>query len=330
MKKIFLILTAVIMLAGCVKPVQSGNANDKEKEYMKKAAEELVDIFWNIDYRTYTPEKMTAFAKEYYDSGFLSEYLSDIMLNSGVYAMKEEKFVSEVKNVKYMGEGEETLGEETFKTAIIRAEIKIISYKPVYPEDSFFEEGKTYPLIFTLYFKHENGKLKLSVFSYDPENEPFLPKRANNKKLTEKDINKTEEIMKKYCELIYSFDYKSYDKNAVYSFIKNNTDPEYMEFEGFSPEYFSDFEKDIKACRAKSVIESYKVLYVDENKSIVNMLAGAQFYYLASAELKIKITALEEFFEKMQIEKSGALTKKIVFGFDFKEGKPAVMFTESE
>jgi hypothetical protein len=82
----------MIVMAGCT-PAETQNSINipSDSKLMENAAKELVDVLWNVDYKNFTADKTTAYAKKYYDSDFLADYLDDIRVNSGVGIVVEEK-----------------------------------------------------------------------------------------------------------------------------------------------------------------------------------------------------------------------------------------------
>ena len=328
LRRILLLLLTLCLLfpaAGCADKEESGEAGT-----MNTAAKELIDVLWNVDYNTFTPEKATAYAKKYYESEFLKEFMDDINYNSGIPAIKEEKLISKVVS---MGDGEaskEELGDTTYKKYTMTAKIEIKSYEPMYPEDSFLEAGKTYDLLFTLYFAEQDGALKLVAYAYEPENGVFLPKRANNVQLNADQRNEIKIIAENYCKTRYNFDYRTYAPKKIFEFFKMNATDAFMENEGLTEQYIGDFYKDIKTFKMRSVIVSLKILAVEENKAPVNMPDGTQFFYFAVADIRYVIDATDDFFKQAQMKKGELYAIKEYLGFDLLNGKFKIAFTEWE
>lgn len=329
MKRIFiLLLSCVLLAAGCSGIKEDGTTFTSDAAYMENAANELMDVLWNVDYETFTPDKTTAFAKKYYDSDFLADYLEDVRLNSGIDSIVEEKLKSRVLSTSSLGDDEEMLGDTLYNKFKIRAKIEIISYDPVYPEESFFEKGKTYELNYTLYFKEENGSLKLSAFGFEPENKPFLPKKAQNVTLTPAEVEAMKELAKKYYSVRYNFDYKNYNAKEVFEFYRDNLEAAFMESEGITQKYIEDFKEDIKQYKMRAEIVSLDIVRADKNKSRVDNIEGTKFYYILVAELKYKVSALPSFFEKSEIEPEKETAVSEMLGFVWEGGKPKIAYAE--
>lgn len=328
MKKVLVFILAALSILG-VMLLPSG-CSDRDTAYMRKAADELIDVLWNVDYNTFTPEKTTEYAKKYYDSDFLRDYESDIVYNAGITSVKDEKLITKVLSKKDVGASVEDFGDTTYQKYRMKAQIEIKSYKPVVPEDSIFEEGKKYDLIFTLYFKNENDVLKLSAFGYEPEKGTLLPKRANNVPLTPEQKKELESIAKNYSALRYGFDYRTYDPGKVLSFCEKNMTQALLKKEDFTPNFLNDFNNDIKSYQMKSEITDLKVLSVDENKTALDLGDGLVFYYLVSTEIKYKLIAMPDYFLKTQMKEGQIDTVREVLGFDFVNGIPKIAFAEYE
>ncbi len=316
------VLCAVFCPAGCAPEEQN------EESYMRTAAKELVDVLWNIDYNTFTPEKATAYAKKYYESQFLKEFLDDINTNAGIPSIKEEKLVAKVLSTGEGEAAEEQLGDTVYKKYTMKGSVEVKNYEPVYPEDSILEAGKTYDLLFTLYFGEENGKLKLVAYAYEPQDGVFLPKRANNVKLSSGQIGQIKEIAQNYCRTRYDFDYQTYAPEAAFSFFKKNATAAFIENEGLTQNYLNDFYKDIKTYQMRSTIESLRVLAVDENKSAVNMPDGMQFYYIAAVQTQYSLEATGDFFRQAQMKKGEVYVITEYLGFELVGGKFRIAFTD--
>ena len=312
----------VFAMAGC--------SADTESKFMRKASEELIDVLWNVDYTNFTPEKTTAYAKKYYESEFLKDYQSDILYNAGVNSIKEEKLTSKVLSIEDKGASTEDLGDTTYKKYTMKARIEIVSYKPVYPDDSVLEEGKTYDLIFHLYFAEENGKLKLCAFGYEPENGALLPKKANNVTLSAEQKNMLKQLSREYANVRYNFNYENYDPKPVYAFYEKNAMKSFMDQNQISMNYLNEFLKNIKTYKIKTIVTGLTILAIGENKTPIDLPQGMAYYYLAAIELKYKLSASKEYFEETQIIEGQEYTVREVLGFDFENGKPKIVFSEYE
>lgn len=327
-KKSFALVFTVCCILGII--IFPAGCSDPDTTYMQKAATELIDVLWNVDYNTFTHEKTTEYAKKYYDSDFLRDYESDIVYNAGVTSVKEEKLITKVLSKKDVGASVEDFGDTTYQKYRMKAQIEIISYKPSVPEDSVFEEGKKYDLVFTLYFKNENDALKLSAFGYEPEKGSLLPKRANNVPLTLEQKKALENIAKEYSALRYNFDYRTYDPKKVLTFCENNMTEALLKKEDFTLKFLNDFYNDIKDYQMKSEITDFEVLSVDENKTALDLGDGIVFYYLVSTEVKYKLSAIPEYFLQTQIKEGQINTVREILGFDFNNGRLKIAFAEYE
>jgi hypothetical protein len=319
---------AVFLIAFC--PTGCAPQAGGDAAYMRDAANELTDMLWNVNYQTFTPEKATAYAKKYYESIFLKEFLEDISNNAGVAAVKEEKLISRVLEIGEGEASEEQLGDTVYKKYMLNARVEIINYEPMYPDDSILEAGKTYDLVFTLYFGKEGDDLKLVAFAYEPQDGVFLPKRANNVKLNETQRAEIKTIAQNYCRVRYHFDYQTYNPASIFSFFKKNATEEFIEKEGLTEGYLKDFFRDIKTYRLQSSIAELKVLAVDENKSAINLPDGLQFYYIAAVQIRYQIDATADFFQQAQMQKSEVYEIREYLGFDLQDGKFVIAFTEYE
>jgi hypothetical protein len=310
--------------------IAAGCSEKDDADFMRKASEQLVDVLWNVDYHTFTPEKTTAFARKYYDSDFLSDYESDILYNAGVASVVEEKLISKVLSLQDIGQTTEELGDSTYQKYAVKAQIEIVSYKPLYPEDSVFEEGQKYDLIFSLYFMQENGTLKLSAFGYEPETGALLPKRANNVTLSAGQKKELESLARQYAYTRYNFDYKTYDPKAVFSFYENNTTKGYRDMDDISLEFLNDFYEDIKSFKMQADVTGFEVLYMDENKTPIDFGQGVVFYYLVAIQTTYKLSASKKYFEETQTKGDDPVIIREILGFEIENEKPKIAFVEYE
>ena len=66
------------LLAGCA----------REETDLYAVSEEFIGLLWNVDYREFRADETTEFAKKYYESAYLEDYLQDAEENAGVNAAK--------------------------------------------------------------------------------------------------------------------------------------------------------------------------------------------------------------------------------------------------
>jgi len=301
-----------------------------ETDYIKTAAQELISVLWDVDYRTFTPAKSTAFAKEYYDAAFLDDYLSDVTRNSGAPFIVAEKLVSRVTATEICDIADRGFDGAEYKTVRIRSDIEIKNYQPAYPEDCFFEQGREYTLVYTVYFMREDGNLKLTGFDFMPEGEPFLPKRADNVALNGTQQRELKCIARNYAGIRYALDYRTYDADSVYAFYRNTCSETFLLDEGIDMTYLEAFQSDLELFRIVSEVVSVDIGRLPGDKAAVGTLEGTMFYYPLTMTIAYDLKANDAYYAHAQVKKGGTVTITETLYFDIVQGNLKIVYAEYE
>ncbi len=304
---------------------------EQGEEYMYRVGRELMSILWDVDYNTFAPETSTQFAKDYYDSEFLEDYMRDPELKSGVNSIWEEKLVSRVLSVSPLGFDTETFEDGQYTLCRVQVKMYIDNYEPLYPDDTYFSADREFLLNYTLYFKWEMGKQKLSGFEFRPANEPFLPKSANNVPLTPVMQEKIAKLVQEYYAIRYGFHYKTFDVEKVYGFYQSSMTEGLLKNEEITKEYLDQFYKDITSLQMTSSIERIDLGTLPVNKEGVLANEEAfEFCYVVHASVDYLVEATDEYFE-MTDTLRGEITsiqEKLCFIFEGEE--PKLYYAEFE
>lgn len=325
-RAVCLVLAASLLLCGCAM------TREEEHEYMAAASAELMSIQWDVDYADFTSERTTAFAKKYYDSEFLADYLEDPELSAGVDAVTVERLSCRLISAEATGYSTQRLGEAgaeiDYEVCHMRTVMYIDSYEPLYPEDSFFEAGREYTLLYDVYFMREDGRLKLSAFEFEPEGEAFLPKRAENVTLGETQRAQIEEVARQYYQYRYAFNYRDYDGQEVYDFYLKHMTERQREREGITEEYFDALKEELTAFSLTVRLTSLSLDVPGDKSGIVVDEESVEYYYIVEAAVSFLPTGAAEYFEQtgMTEGEGVSFTEKLCFLFE--EGEPVIAYSE--
>ena len=113
------ILFLPVLLAGCA----------REETDLYAVSEEFIGLLWNVDYREFRADETTEFAKKYYESAYLEDYLQDTEENAGVNAAKSDELISRALWCEDAGTREESIDGQAYTIQQVRARIQIDVYK---------------------------------------------------------------------------------------------------------------------------------------------------------------------------------------------------------
>lgn len=324
MKKYLLFLLIFIFIfTGC-------KSEEEINSYMYECSRRLMEIEWNADYNTFTPDETTQFAKEYYDKEYLDLYLEDIEAQSGLYVIQDEKLTAHLISTQLLGFEKQKIDDIEYYICKLQVNMYIDNYEPDSPEDTYFAANKEYLLNYTMYFKMEGGKPKLSGYEYEPANEPFLPPSANNVPLDREMQQKLALAVKEYYYLRYNIDHNTFDAQKAYEFYKNNMVEQLLESEGLTLEYFISFRNELKQNRIITVIQSFDLGELPVNKQFVQMEAGTDFYYVVHTKIEYTISASNEYLKLIGVNADEIQTVTEMLCFIFEDGEPKIAIAEVE
>ena len=114
------ILFLPAVLAGCA----------REETDLYAVSEEFIGLLWNVDYREFRADETTEFAKKYYESAYLEDYLQDTEENAGVNAAKSDELISRALWCEDAGTREESIDGQAYTIQQVRARIQIQHFQP--------------------------------------------------------------------------------------------------------------------------------------------------------------------------------------------------------
>jgi len=298
LKKIFCLLLIVMCLvfSGC-----------SDKPYA--IAKEYISLMWDVDYRDFSPEETTAFAKAHYTEAFLADYLYDVEYASGELENKSTKLISHIGDFKDLGCETELLDDLEYTVQKLSAVLYIESYKPEDPEMSFFEEGKRFDLLFSVYFLREDGKLKIESYGFEPIGEEFLP-AGEKERLTADEQAELFAAAKNY--LFTRNDIKEFDADEQWKYYSENCTEEFLTRDEISPEYLLSFGEEIGEYDVSVEVLSYNIIVGEQKQSHFDG-ETAGFYYWAELDYTIGISAEDAYFLEKNMQPEQEIKEKLYF-----------------
>ncbi len=283
---ILLMLIFLIFLTSCSVKQLSSNRYEIGKE--------LTEILWNVDYRSFTAENTTIFAKKYYESSYLEYYLKDEEYNAGVLHVQETQLISRLLSTENMGEELENLDGVQYTIQKLKVNVAVDHFRPEYPEQNYFEEGETYSLIYYIYFIEQNGQMKISGFSYLPEDGEMLP-LEHRQKLTQEQKEEILSMTNEYLAIRYQLDAQSFSPDQAWAFYQENLSGVFLERDEISLESLKNMTDEYKKYGIKIQLME-KQLEAGETKTLAYDGYTAQYYYWVKAEYSYKIFADDPLF----------------------------------
>lgn len=269
-------------------------------------AQELVRLLWEVDYRTFSAAETTAFAAENYAADLLESYLTDADRAAAGEA-REEQLISHVSAVTALGRGEMQEDGRTVRTEKVRVDLFLEHYRPVDPQQSFFEEGREFRLDYTVSFVREDGRWRISNYAYEPVGEAFLP--AGEKQLLPAEGRAAVgAIVREYLLLRYDIDPDAYDADAVWAFYEKNADAEFLAWDGITQDSLREWAALLKASGARfTLVESESEIGAQKRA-----LAG-DFYYWAEVSYTYRVDADAAFLEQVGVARQNTAKELLLF-----------------
>ena len=293
----FFLILFLLVFAGC----GESRTFDIAKEY--------ISLMWDVDYRDFSSDATTAFAKEHYTEAFLADYLYDIEYASGELENKSTKLIAHIGDFKNLGAETEVLDELEYTVQKLSAVLYIESYKPEDPEMSFFEENKRFDLLFSVYFLREDGKLKIESYGFEPIGEEFLP-AGEKERLTAEEQADLFAAAKNY--LFTRNEIEIFDAEAQWSYYSGNCTEEFLKRDEITPEYLLSFGEEIVEYAVTVDILSYNIIVGEQKQSHFDG-ETAGFYYWAELSYTIRISAEDAYFMEKNMQPEQEIREKLYF-----------------
>lgn len=299
MKIIAFAVAVLLMLCGCA-------VNDTYT-----ISEEFISLMWNVDYRDFSAEETTRFAKQYYSEEYLEDYLSDIEYNSGELQNKEEQLISRIGDFSDIGIEKEVYDGIEYIVQNISAVIYIDHFKPEDPGMSFFEEGKRFEMKFYIYFLRENGKVKIDSFGFEPIGEEFLP--ASEKERLSPDMQaELYQAAKEYLFTRNEFTPESFDIDEQWNYYQEACSERFLSRDEINKEFLYTFYEEIERYGVSVEVLSYNIITGSQKQSHFDGEVSG-FYYWAELSYTIEIIATEEYYRDKNITKEHIICEKLYF-----------------
>ena len=302
MKKLFAILFTMMMLfaAGCA----------AEEKTTFALAEEMVRILWDVDYTTFSDAKTTDFAEKYYAKSYLADYLKNREENAGTVDVKKDKLISHVIKVTDGGTAKRD-GETVQKAEVV---FRIDSFEPEDPELSYFEANKQFTLVYSVYFKDEEGQKKIDGFSFAPKDGAFLPK-GEQTPLTEGELGKLRTLTTDYIYTRYNISSKIFDIDKQQKFYRDNATASFVERDGLDKNFFETMKSELEKYNVTITVEQATVS-PGVQKVYYNGGEGGAFYYWADADYMYTVDADEAYYKLKDIGERTEQKERLYFEKD--------------
>jgi len=288
-------------------------------------AKKLVHILWEVDYRTFTSEDTTGFAKKHYESAYLADYLEDTETNAGVVSVQEEELVSHVLLVEDLGERTERLDGETYTVQRVRAVVQVERFRPKDPKMSFFEEGKSFTMLYDVYFIEEQGVQKIAEYGFEPEGEEFLP-AGEKEPLPQEGREQIGQLVIAYLDTRYNIAADSFSVEQQWDFYSQNLSEWFLERDDISRESLEQWGEELSSYHV-SIALGESVIEIGQQKKYVNDGESGHFYYWAEASYSYTVEADQRYFALKGIEKIDNVRERLYFDRG-ENGKYRLMWAE--
>ena len=306
-KKLLIIAFAMLfLLTGC-----AGEGNAEEEKDLYAISAELMDILWNVDYKTFTADRTTEFANKYYEESYLAYYLEDPDFNAGITYVQQSGIVSRLLGTEDAGIKLQTSEGVEYQVETLRVQVILDCFSPEDPETNYFEEGKTYTLIYEVYFLTEDGTPKIAGFSYGPEEGEMLPP-SEREALTEDEKEAIEEIAKKYLDVRYHFDADLFSPEQAWDFYSANLTEDFLLRDEITQDGINSMLSEYRRYHVSIRLIS-TVIESGEQKTYVFGETLTGYYYWVRAVYEYAISADEEYLNMRDLGKTATITETMYF-----------------
>lgn len=308
--RIIFIVSLILLLAagGLCSCVAGTNIDESAQDDLFEISRELIEILWDVDYRSFSPDATTQFAEKYYTEDFLENYLTDPEYYSGVESVHNEQLISCVKSIVDGRTQQQTLETGIYTVQYLEVTVSIENYQPQDADMAFFEAGKSFNLIYEIYFTEEG---KIALFGFEPKDEALLPAK-HKQRLTVEEQQELEERAYAYLQTRYELDYYTFDASVQWDYYEKNLSESFLERDGITKEFLHTLGKELAAYHACVQLKACDIV-VGEQKTVVYDEQDTQFYYWAEAVYTISVQADQEYYERYDLTQTQTITERIYF-----------------
>ncbi len=271
---------------------------------------ELLGLLWNVDYETFSSAPTAAFAKKYFERGYLENFLLDPDGETGVAENQANQLKSRLNSVANQGCEEQILGDTQYTVQRVQASVTLESFAPERPEESFFEQGESYLLNYQFYFVRQEGELKLAGFSFGPEGEAYLPS-AEKEPLLEEEKSAVCAVALEYLRARYEVSYASFAPEEVYAFYLSHLSPEFLARDGITLGSLQALGEEFAANHVSIALLSHALAAGDQKTAYYDGQAYG-YYYFVTAEYAYEITADAAYFASKDLA-SSKIVKEVMY-----------------
>lgn len=295
------ILFLPVLLAGCA----------REETDLYAVSEEFIGLLWNVDYREFRADETTEFAKKYYESAYLEDYLQDTEENAGVNAAKSDELISRALWCEDAGTREESIDGQAYTIQQVRARIQIQHFQPEDPSMSFFEEGMETTLLYNVYFMEDEGVLRIAGYDFSPEGEEFLP-AGEKEELSQEGWTAISNIARQYLLIRYNIPVDASFVDTQWAFYSQYAAPDFLERDGISRESLETLLEEWQDHGVRVSLEE-STIEAGRQKKYVSVGEERGFYYWAELDYTYRIEADEAYFAAMDIGERNTVKEILYF-----------------
>lgn len=274
-------------------------------------AEELVHIIWDVDYHDFTSEETTKFVDAYYAEAFRLDYHDDVEYHAGVESVRQEALISRVLGTEDLGSETERIDETDYLVQTVRVMLYIENFEPEDPEQSFFEEGQHYTLLYHVYFLEEEGVWKIAQYGYDPEGEALLP-ASEKERLSEEEMEEIRALTREYLDVRYNLNAESFSVSDQWTFYEQNLQEAFLERDGITKDYLEAMGQELENYHVQITLEQ-ATIEAGEQKQLVFDETFTNYYYWTEAEYTYSVQADWEYMAEKNLAENNFLKERLYF-----------------
>jgi len=292
------LLLAVFFLMGCT---------PKADPYER--GRQLLSLMWNVNYETFSAEPMTEFAEECYEEELLRDFLTHPEEKAGVLSVREDRLHSFLVDTWDEGTARETYDGREFLVQKIRCQVYIEHFRPEYPEGNFFEEGKTFMLLYEIAFVEPGNKIY--GFSFTPVGEEFLP-AGEKTPLTAGEQAALRAMAGDYLSLRFDFSPDTCEAAKLAGFYDESATRDFVRRDGLTAEYLENFQAEVEEYHVTSRLTIHSLQAGEQKRYLANG-ENNQFYYWVEAEYTYTLEADPAYFARYDLPEEETLQELICF-----------------
>ena len=300
-KRILFLLLFLMLLASCSK----GNVQNNKISGTYEIATQLVYELWEVDYTTFTEERMREFAAQYFEPSYREDFLSNPEENVDIEHVQQTKLISHVLEVQNKGGEVVELDGQTFYAQDLQMRVHIQQFLPKDPGAYIYQEGETYTLDYRIFFIEETDASYIAGFTYG------LPE-AEKAPLTAQQRQEMLNLAKAYIDLRYNLAYETALVEDIWKFYEENVDYAFLLQDGITKASITEMISEYKAYHVH--ITCNDSVFTAQDKPVTVELQGEIFsYYAVEVEFTYQIEADDSFYIDKMLEPIKTLKEIIYF-----------------